>query len=170
MESQVVSTGSEGVDFDTLVQDLRHQVWELRRDACEELGARGDVRAIPHLISLLQDGIGAVRFSAAEALGKLNDRSVIPHLLRLLSDPAFGAFGPVIEALANLRAIESVPALIQLLSDPDMRVRGLAGNALMVVSRQVIPFKAKGTDEERNAAIRQWQLWWEANKDNLLRT
>ena len=69
--------------FEQLQRDLNHRVWEIRRNACEELGASGDPRAVPHLIRLLGDGVGAVRFSAAEALGKLGDRQAIPSLLGL---------------------------------------------------------------------------------------
>jgi len=125
-----------------------------------------DKRAVQHLVRMLNDGVGAVRFSAAEALGKLGDRSVIPNLLALLDNPHFGAFGPVIESLANLKAPEAVPHFIKLLRDSDVRVRGLAANALLVVTRQMIPFKAKGNQEEREASIQQWEAWWKKNAAN----
>jgi HEAT repeat protein len=156
-----------GVNFDDLVRDLNHRVWEVRRDACEELGAAGDSRAAPYLIRLLEDGVGAVRFAAAEALGKLGDKSAVKPLLRLLDDPQFGSYGPVIESLAALRAQEALPYFIRFLRDHDSRVRGLAANALMVMTRQFISFKAKGSVEERNAAIAQWEAWWEKNKHNM---
>jgi len=154
---------SDTTDFDTLLRDLNHRVWEVRRDACEELGTRGEPRAVPHLIRMLQDSVGAVRFAAAEALGRLGDRSVIPHLLRLLDSPKFGAPHPVIEALAGLRAGEAIPYFIRILRDSDPRARAAAANALMVITRQVIPFKAKGLQEEREAAVQQWEAWWRKN-------
>ena len=150
--------------YDALLHDLNHRVWEIRRDACEELGTMGDARAVPHLIRLLTDGVGAVRFAAAEALGKLGDKSAVPALLALLDNPHFGSYGPVIESLASLKAREAIPAFIRFLRDHDPRVRGLAANALMVMTRQFISFKAKGTEEERAAAIEQWEKWWEKNK------
>jgi HEAT repeat protein len=150
--------------FEQLLRDLNHRVWEVRRNACEELGAASDTRAVPHLIRLLSDGVGAVRFAAAEALGKLGDRSAISALVTLLDNPQFGAYGPVIEALASLRAQQAIPYFIRFLRDRDPRVRGLAANALMVMTRQFISFKAKGTEEEREGAIRQWEAWWEKNK------
>jgi len=156
------------IPLETLIAELSHRVWEVRRDACEELGQRGDVRAIPELVGKLHDSVGAVRFAAAEALGRLGDRSVIPHLVKLLYEQDFGAYAPVIDALANLRAVEAVPIFILLLGDPDARARGMAANALMVITRQVIPFKAKGTDAEREAAIARWQAWWEKNKQNYV--
>ena len=70
----------------------------------------------------------------------------------------------MIESLANLKAREAVPAFIKLLRDSDARVRGLAANALMVMTRQVIAFKAKGSEEERMQGIQLWEGWWEKNK------
>ncbi|MCZ7645059.1 MAG: HEAT repeat domain-containing protein [Planctomycetota bacterium] len=161
----VAQSGSgKNADFDTLIKELNHRIWEVRRDACEELGLLADARAIPHVQRLLQDSVGAVRFAAAETLGKLGARDAIPDLVKLLENPHFGSYGPVIESLANLKAREAVPHFIRLLRDPDARVRGLAANALMVMTRQVIAFKAKGTDEERELGIQMWEQWWEKNK------
>jgi HEAT repeat protein len=151
-------------DFDKLIKDLNHRVWELRRNACEELGTSADARAVPHLIRLLTDGVGAVRFAAAEALGKIGDKSAVSSLIALLDNPQFGSYGPVIESLASLKAQEAIPYFIRFLRDHDARVRGLAANALMVMTRQFIGFKAKGTEEERNLAIAQWETWWEKNQ------
>jgi HEAT repeat protein len=164
LETQVVPTGGNELDFDTLIKELNHRIWEVRRDACEELANRAEKRAVPHLIRLLNDGVGAVRFAAAEALGKIGDKSVTGNLLKLLDDPHFGAYGPVIESLANLKAPEAIPYFIRFLRDGDPRVRALAANALMVITRQVILFKAKGSEDEREAGIKQWEAWWLKNK------
>jgi len=166
--TQPVPVGNANVDFDALVRDLNHRVWEVRRNSAEELGTSGDARAVPHLTRLLADGVGAVRFAAAEALGKLGDKSAIPALVALLDNPNFGSYGPVIESLASLKAQEAIPYFIRFLRDHDPRVRGLAANALMVMTRQFIGFKAKGTEEERAAAIAQWEAWWEKNKQTML--
>jgi HEAT repeat protein len=154
-------------DLESLFRDLNHGVWEVRRDACEELGSSGDRSAVPHLIRLLGDGVGAVRFAAADALGKIGDKAAVTALLPLIDDPNFGSYGPVIESLANLRAMEAVPRFIRMLSDRDPRVRGLAANALMAMTRQFIGFKAKGSEEERANSIQQWVAWWEKNKNSL---
>jgi HEAT repeat protein len=167
--TQPVQPSGNAEDFDALMRDINHRVWEIRRNACEELGTLGDQRAVQHLIRLLADGVGAVRFAAAEALGKLGDKSAVPYLLGLLDDPHFGSYGPVIESLASLKAQEAIPYFIRFLRDHDARVRGLAANALMVMTRQFIGFKAKGTEEERAAAIAQWEQWWEKNKGNILK-
>jgi HEAT repeat protein len=167
LATQPVPTGGGVQDFDALLRDLNHRVWEVRRNACEELGTSGDARAVPHLTRLLGDGVGAVRFAAAEALGKLGDKQAVPALLSLLDNPTFGSYGPVIESLASLKAQEAIPYFIRFLRDHDARVRGLAANALMVMTRQFIGFKAKGTEEERAASIAQWEQWWEKNKQTM---
>lgn len=164
------ATPSENIDaFETLIRELNHRVWEVRRDACEELGTMGDQRAVHHLVRILGDGVGGVRFAAAEALGKLGDRSAVPALLALLDDPQFGAYGPVIESLANLKSQEAIPFFIRFLSDQDPRTRGLAANALMVMTRQFIGFKAMGTEEERSGAIQKWEAWWEKQKQLMVK-
>ena len=171
MQTQPVASSSDNASesFDNLIRDLNHGVWEIRRNATEELGISGDTRAVPYLVRLLNDGVGAVRFSAAEALGKLQDKSAVPALLSLLDNPSFGSYGPVIESLASLKAQEAIPYFIRFLRDHDPRVRGLAANALMVMTRQFISFKAKGTEEERAAAVLLWEAWWEKNKQNMTR-
>ena len=166
MAVQPVPTPSAD-DFDKLVKDLNHRVWELRRNACEELGNSQDKRAVSHLVRLLEDGVGAVRFAAAEALGKIGDKAAVGPLIGLLDNPQFGSYGPVIESLASLKAQEAIPYFIRFLRDRDPRVRGLAANALMVMTRQFISFKAKGTDEERQAAIDQWEAWWAKNQHTM---
>ena len=155
-------------EFEKLLKDLNHRVWELRRNACEELGISADKRAVPHLIRLLSDSVGAVRFAAAEALGKIGDRSAVAPLIALLDNPQFGSYGPVIESLASLKAQEAIPYFIRFLRDQDARVRGLAANALMVMTRQFISFKAKGSEEERAAAVALWEAWWEKNQHSVL--
>ena len=147
--------------LDQMLKDLNHRVWEVRRDAAEKLGEARDVRSVLPLVRVLQDGVGAVRFAAAESLGKLGDQSAVPALMALLDNNAFGSHGPVIEALMELRAQEAIPYFIRFLRDDDARIRGLAANALMQLTRQFISFKAKGTPEEREEAVLQWEAWWE---------
>ncbi len=168
MATQTLSAPG-GSDYDTLVKELGHDVWEVRRDACEDLAAKGDKRAIPHLVRLLNDKVGAVRYAAVEALGKVavGEKTVVPQIIRLLDSPYFGSYAPVIESLANLKAPEAIPYFIRLLRDEDPRVRNVSASALMVTTRQVIPFKAKGTPEEREVAIKQWESWWQANWEKV---
>ena len=153
-------------EFDQLIRDLNHRVWEVRRDAAEALGDCGDTRAVVPLVRVLQDGVGAVRFAAASSLGKLGDVSAVPALIALLDANDFGSHGPVIEALTELKAQEAIPYFIRFLRDNDPRIRGLAANALMQLTRQFIPFKAKGTEEEREEAVRQWEAWWDKIGNN----
>jgi HEAT repeat protein len=146
-----------------LLAELHHRIWEVRRDACEELAAYRNHQTVNALIPMLDDGVGAVRFSAAEALGKVGDRAATAPLIKHLHNTNFGSLVPLIESLANLKAQEAIPHMIELLKSTDVRTRGVAANALMAMTRQFIGFKAKGTEEERASAIDQWQKWWEKN-------
>lgn len=164
LERNIAVSGEYRVSDDQLQQhlkDLNHRVWEVRRDAAERLGEARDTRAVVPLVRALQDGVGGVRFAAAEALGKLGDQSAVPSLIALLDSEEFGSHGPVIEALMELRAQEAIPYFIRFLRSDDARIRGLAANALMQLTRQFIPFKAKGTQEEREEAVLQWEAWWD---------
>lgn len=162
------ANAAEVSQFDRLVHELNHRIWEVRRDACDELGMLGDKRAIPPLIRMLQDGIGGVRFAAAEALGRLGDRVVIPELLRLLDDPLFGTHGPVMEALTALKAKESAPYFIRFLRDPDVHQRRVASNCLRELTGYFITYDPQGRPEAREAAAREWEAWWEQNKAAFL--
>ncbi|MGH7142867.1 MAG: HEAT repeat domain-containing protein [Planctomycetota bacterium] len=149
-----------------LLQDLRHDVWEVRRNAAEELAALNDRRATIPLCRCLDDGVGGVRYAAAEALGRIQDPLSIPSLIKLLGDPTFGVYGPVIEALANMRAMGAVPYFIGFLQHDDARIRSLAANSLLILTRQPIPFKAKGKPEERAQGYALWEQWWDKNKEH----
>lgn len=159
---------SEAPQFDKLIHELNHRIWEVRRDACDELGLLGDKRAIPALIRMLQDGIGGVRFAAAEALGRLGDPAVIPDLLRLLGDSLFGTHGPVMEALTALKAKESVPHFIRFLRDHDMHQRRVASNCLRELTGHFVNFDPQGREELREASAREWEAWWQQNKESFL--
>jgi HEAT repeat protein len=150
-------------EFNELLHELNHDIWEVRRNAAEDLGNIADPRAVPYLTQRLSDAVGGVRFAVVEAIGKISDPRAVPALLQLLDDPTFGAFGPVIEALANMKSVEAIPYFIRFLRDEDQRIRGLAHNSLMVMTRQFIPFKAKGSEEERESAVQQWEAWWAQN-------
>jgi hypothetical protein len=171
VENQPVANeadNAETASFDKLVHELHHRIWEVRRDACFELGMIGDRQAIPPLIQMLQDGIGGVRFAAAEALGRLGDPKVIPDLQRLLDDPLFGTYAPVMEALTSLKARDSVPHFIRFLRDHDAYQRRVASNCLRELTGHFVNFDPQGSDESREAAAREWEAWWEQNKATFL--
>src|SRR4051812_41393340 len=95
--------------FEQVLRETHHQIWEVRRDACEELAALRDRRAVAHLIRMLSDGVGAVRFCAAESLGKMGDHAAVEPLIKELNNPQFGSFAPVIESLASIKAPVAIP-------------------------------------------------------------
>jgi HEAT repeat protein len=153
-----------------LLQDLSCPAWEIRRDAADLLGERGDRRVVPHLIAALKDPVGAVRSAVAQALGKIGGEDVLEPLLKCLDDEKFGNPGPVLEALGtmNLRSKQAVPYLIRFLRDADARTRGIANTSLMVITGQSKGFRAQADDESRERACQKWEMWWRENQQTFV--
>lgn len=90
--------------LDTLINTLRHDDNNVVREAViESLGKVGDRRAVPFLLSALEDSSFAIRFSAIKALGAIGDPEAIPYLKRISdrdSDPYIKS-----EALASLKRL-----------------------------------------------------------------
>ncbi|MHB1561989.1 MAG: HEAT repeat domain-containing protein, partial [Isosphaeraceae bacterium] len=145
----------------------------LRIAAIRGLGlfGREAARAVPDLISFLDDADPRVCWYAAEALGNLGTeaRQAIPHLVKLLRSQAVaagaGANGGVLKVELPLRLVAAdalgrigpearaaIPGLTALLADPDSRVRGVAVAALglmgpeaRVAAPELVRLAAHGT-------------------------
>ena len=151
-----------------LIEDLSSRAWELRRDACEDLGRRREKKGVPYVINLLKDSVGAVRFAAVQTLGRIGGDEVVQPLLSCLADESFGDHAPVLEAIGNMRRAEAIPYLIHFLHDQDPTIRGIANTSLMVTTGQALGFRATAPEEEREDAIMKWQAWWEANEGTFV--
>ncbi len=147
-------------DFNDLVEFTNSPAWEQRRDAAEDLGAYGAAEAIPYLMRLLWDKVGAVQYAAAVALGQIGTEAVVPTLLGCLDNPNFRFPAPVVEALGNLRVREAVPYLIRYLRHPDPHIRAIANSALMVTTSKAMAFRATADEQHREAAVQKWARWW----------
>jgi len=153
---------------DDLVADLSSRAWELRRDACEDLGQRREKRAVPYIVNLLRDTVGAVRYAAVQALGMIGGDEIVQPLLDCLADTDFGDHAPVLEAIGNMRRAEAIPYLLTFLRDPDPMIRGIANTSLMVTTRQALGFQATAPEEDREMAIMKWEAWWESTEGNFV--
>ena len=153
---------------DELIADLTSRAWELRRDACEDLGERREARAVPYIVNLLKDAVGAVRYAAVQSLGRIGGDEVVQPLLECLTDENFGDHARVLEAVGNMRRVEAIPYLIQYLRHLDPTVRGIANTSLMITTGQSLGFKAAAPEEERETAIMKWEAWWEANEGTFV--
>ena len=151
-------------EYDTLIAFCESAAWEQRRDAAEDLGVYGAPEAIPFLMRLLWDKVGAVQYAATVALGQIGTPAVVPTLLGCLDNPNFKFPAPVIEALGNLRIKEAVPYLIRYLRHPDPHIRAIANSTLMVTTAKVQGFRATADEQHRKAAVQKWEQWWAQNQ------
>ncbi len=96
--------------------------------AAELLGDMGDQRAVPALISLMQQYPRYCR-TAVEALGKLRDRSAVAPLLALLDKDSF-AHGDVILALGKIDDRRAIDRLKKILKSEEYSLKSYAAEAL----------------------------------------
>ena len=129
-------------------------------DAREAAKARLASQAVPHILSLLDDPSEDVRAAAVSALGLLADPRVAERrLVLLLSAESRRVRERAAMALGFLRGTRSsgaTSALIDRLKDGDPGVRQKAHFALRLILEARVPFDPKGSDEQRDEAIRRW--------------
>ena len=92
----------------------------LRLQAARSVGNRGDLVALPPLISLLRDSDPAIRREAAIALGRLGDSTAAPGLLAALGDADPFVAWSIRHAIRTLNAWDA-EALTTALLDPKRR-------------------------------------------------
>jgi HEAT repeat protein len=100
---------------DPLIQALRDENWEVRRNAKEALGKMG-VPAVEPLIRALKDENKGVRGKAAEALGNIGDPRAVEPLIQTLkedSDPDGYVHICTIRALGKIGDRRAVEPIIQ---------------------------------------------------------
>lgn len=155
-------------DYNSLIDFTTSKAWEQRRDAAEDLGAYGAPEAIPYLMRLLSDKVGAVQYAGTVALGQIGTEMVVPALLACLDNPNFRFPAPVLEALGNLRMKEAVPYLIRYLRYQDAHIRGIANSSLMVTTAKAMGFRATADEKRREAAVQKWERWWKQNANKFV--
>ncbi len=154
-------------DFNTLIEFTSSPAWEQRRDAAEDLGVYGANEAVPYLMRLLWDKVGAVQYVATVALGQIGSEAVVPALLGCLDNAKFKFVAPVVEALGNIRVKQAVPYLISYLRHTDQVVRGLANSSLMVTTTKAMGFRPNADEQHREAAVQKWERWWAQNQQTF---
>jgi hypothetical protein len=60
-----------------------------------------------------------------------------------------------------------IPELIKLLKSDDVEMRFHAGFTLGRLTRHAIRFNAYWKKERRDSAIKEYESWWEKNKDTF---
>lgn len=126
-----------------------------------------DVRAIPHLIRLLQDGCPLVRVSAAYALGRNPSADAVVALMAQYNTDWNGYVRKgVVWALGNCRDRRALPTLIEALKTDIAAVRLWAASALAQMAEvgyesviAAIPPLIEAMRKDPTAAVRSNCAW-----------
>lgn len=126
---------------------------------------------VPRLVDALTAGDASLRGAAALTLGELRDVSVFPDLVKGLGDPESTVRVQTAISLGRLGHPQAIPSLVEGLKDPNLRVRDACLEALETLARPFMNrhdtegFQLGHYDRYREAPVKRWEAWWEANKD-----
>lgn len=110
----LVQFGSSAVE--SLFPYAVHENHDVRKMAVDTLGLIGDARAVPTLISLLNDSDRNVIVAAVEALGNIKDKSAIANIVMTFVSHDFARVVAA-EALGKIGDVSASPFLISLLEN-----------------------------------------------------
>jgi hypothetical protein len=123
---------------------------------------------INSLLVLLQDPDPAKRYAAIIELGRYGGPRVARALEGMLQDGDELIRVAAVDHLKKVGLPSSVPHLIAVLRDRDPFVRGAAKRALEAIAGTAVNFQAEASAAEREARVKEWERWWEANRERLL--
>lgn len=89
---------------------------DVRREAAIALGKIQNNRAVPFLISALNDSAPVVRSQAAGSLARLDAKEAVPLLIKQLNDPSRQAAGYAVQALGKLQGNDAIDLLNNLVT------------------------------------------------------
>lgn len=112
---------------------LKSKKAKTRLAALEKLVGKEGPKAIPHLLSALEDPEFEIRKIVAKALGKRRDPRAVAPLGKRLSDHHPEVRMAAADALKILGDKQSIPALIQAIADGHEGVRSSAASALQAL-------------------------------------
>lgn len=152
---------------------LSSQVEDLEREAEQRRAAAAAEdqfsKHVAELLRDLQDANEEVRYKALEELFKMPDERLLPHIYPLLADPyEFNRFYAA-HLLGEWKSRPAVGYLIDVLSDEVSFVRDAAAQALRRITSENFGFDHNAPLDDREAAVKQWQTWWAANKKAFLK-
>src|SRR5262249_49084198 len=115
------------------------------------------------------DALPARRAAAAYALGRAGGREHLALLHKLLKDPAPAVCFRAAQGLLAAKDKNAIPALIALLTDAREQQLFQIEELLHHVAGSDAPQETlSGTSKEaREPAVKTWQKWYEARKDQL---
>lgn len=114
-----------------VVKDWKEQPADLRVECVDILGEIKNKKAVPVIISVLDEKKMTMRYNAARALGKIGDERATPPLIKSLNDKEWEVRFYAAEALGNIGDDRAAKPLANvLLSDSNEKVRLAAIEAL----------------------------------------
>ena len=117
-------------DISPYLKKLKSKDYKIRRQAADDLGDIGVVKAVQHIIPLLKDKNEYVRQAAARALGKLKDKGAVEPLIAALKDPDTNVLAFTILALGEIQDPRAAEPLAPLLLSREEKVRERAFEAI----------------------------------------
>jgi len=147
-------------DVDTWIQNLNDTNQFVREPSADDLGNRGDTRAVePLILALKDDESHSVRDRAARALGKLKDTRAVEPLILALKDENSSVREGAAWALGELNDTRAVEPLILALKDEDSDARETAALALKelndtrAIEPLILALKDGDSDVRETAAV-----------------
>jgi len=77
---------TDNEDLDILIENLKDEDPDKRKEAADKLGEASDKTAIEPLLAVLTDDNPQVRFASAKALGKIGEPAIDPLVLILKNE------------------------------------------------------------------------------------
>ncbi|MDH3297764.1 MAG: HEAT repeat domain-containing protein [Gemmatimonadota bacterium] len=131
---RLAAFGDPAVDH--LAPLLRHEDAEVRRNAADMLGRIPSARAVPALVSALNDSLSDVRGRAASALGVIGSAEAVEPLLDMTGDSEAWVRSAVMRSLARLGATDLLPSAAQAVNSPDMWFRASAVESVGILGSE----------------------------------
>jgi HEAT repeat protein len=142
-------------DVPELIERIKRGSGEDRLIGVSILGGRGDLRAVPYLISVLQGPEEGSRLGAAWGLGELGDPRATEPLIAAMEQNDDNFRAEATEALGKIGDRRATKTLLGLLSDTNDRIRYAAIMALGGIGDpQSIGALKKCLTAEKNASFR----------------
>jgi hypothetical protein len=130
--------------------------WDLRRRACESLGASGEPSMADAIAPLCKDPEPAVRCAAMESLAQLKSQLVLQPAIAALNDDTWQVRASAIVALKKVRSRDSVEPLLARLAVEEGRLTTDIGDALNEI-----------TGRSYGTRLQLWQHFWDSAKERF---
>jgi len=125
----IILSDNDNKDLNILLEELKNEDPEVRKEAAESLGECQDAGAVEPLIKALDDDNPHVRFASAKSLGNIGEPAIEP-LVNILKNEEGNIRRYATLALKDIKSDKVVDQLVDALNDEDWSVRKFAAKAL----------------------------------------